>query len=98
MKIQIIGGKIYLSEKGKTLLGDFNKLFIFKSLLTTPSNFLPLHLNQSLLAIIWIFTQGEGDGIKSRLPFKKFSTLQISTINLTDLIETLKFASQTFYD
>ena len=25
--------------------------------------------------IIWIFTDSEGDGIKSRLPFKIFSTL-----------------------
>ena len=27
------------------------------------------------LSIIWIFTEDEGDGIKSRLPFKIFSTL-----------------------
>ena len=26
--------------------------------------------------MIWIFTEGEGDGIKSRLAFKIFSTLQ----------------------
>ena len=53
--------------------GDVNKLFVFKSLLTTPSNVLPLHLKQTFPPIIWIFT--EGDGIKSRLPFKIFSTL-----------------------
>ena len=41
VKIQIMGGKVYLSCKGKTLLGDVNKLFVFKSLLTTPSNVLP---------------------------------------------------------
>ena len=40
-----------------------------------PSNALPLHLKQTFLPIIWIFT--EGDGIKSRLPFKKFSTLMV---------------------
>ena len=45
---------------------NFWKLFVFKSLLTTPSNVLPFHLK-------WIFT--EGDGIESRLPFKTFSTL-----------------------
>ena len=27
--------------------------------------------------IIWIFTEGEGDGIESRLPFKIFSTLSV---------------------
>ena len=46
VKIQIIGGKVYLRWQGKTLLGDFNKLFVFKSLLTMPSNVLPLHLKQ----------------------------------------------------
>ena len=55
------------------MLGDVNKLFVFKSLLTMPSNVLPLHLKQ----IIWIFTEGEGDGIESRLPFKIFSTLSV---------------------
>ena len=38
VKIQIMGGKVCLSCKGKTLQGDINKLFVFKSLLTTPSN------------------------------------------------------------
>ena len=32
LKIQIIVGKVYLRCKGKTLLGDVNKLFVFKSL------------------------------------------------------------------
>ena len=42
-----------------------------------PSNVLPLHLKQTFLSIFWIFTEGEGDGdeIKSRLPFEIFSTL-----------------------
>ena len=44
VKIQIMGGKVYLRCKGKTLLGIVNKLFTFKSLLTTPSNVLPLRL------------------------------------------------------
>ena len=39
-----------------------------------PSNVLPLHLKQTFPPIIWIFTEGEGDGIESRLPFKIFST------------------------
>ena len=43
-----------------------------------PSNILPLHHKQTFPPIIWIFTEGEGDGIKSRLPSKIFSTLHIS--------------------
>ena len=56
------------------MLGDVSKLFVFKSFLTTPSNVLPLHLKQTFPPIIWIFTEGEGNGIESRLPFKIFST------------------------
>ena len=33
MKIQIIGLKVYFNQQGKTMLGDVNKLFVFKSLL-----------------------------------------------------------------
>ena len=51
--------------------------FVSKGLLTTPSTVLPLHLKQTLRPIIWIFTEGEGDGIKSRLPFKLFPTLLV---------------------
>ena len=40
-----------------------------------PSNVLPLCLKQTFPPIIWIFTEGEGDEIESRLPFKIFSTL-----------------------
>ena len=40
VKIQIIVGKVCLMCKGKILLGVVNKLFVFKSLLTTPSNVL----------------------------------------------------------
>ena len=58
------------------MLGDVNKLFLFKSLLTTPSNVLPLHHKQTIPPIILIFTESEGDGIKTRLPFKIFSTLK----------------------
>ena len=38
-------------------------------------NVLPLHLKQTLPPMIWIFTEGEGGGIESRLPFKIFSSL-----------------------
>ena len=60
------------SLQGKTLLCDVNKLFLFISLLTMPSNVLPLHLKQTFPPIIWIFTEGEGDEIKSSLLFKQF--------------------------
>ena len=46
VKIQIIGGKVCFRCKGKTLLGIVNKLFVFKSLLTTSSNVLPLPLSR----------------------------------------------------
>ena len=39
VKIQIMGGKVCLRRKGKTF-------FVFKSLLTTSSNVLPLHLSR----------------------------------------------------
>ena len=61
VKIDIMGRKVCLRCKGKTLLGIVNKLFEFKGL-ATPSNVLPF---KPFLAIIWIFTEGEGDGIKS---------------------------------
>ena len=70
VKIQIMDGKVCLRCKGKT-----------KSLLTSPSNVLPLHLKQTFPPIISIFTEGEGDGIKTRLPFKKISTLKSRTGN-----------------
>ena len=41
-----------------------------------PSNVLPLHLMQTFPPIIWTFTEGEGDEIESRLPFKIFTTLK----------------------
>ena len=74
MKSQIIVGKVYL--RCKTLQGDVNKLFVFKSLLTRANNVLHLHLKQAFPPIIGIFfTEGEGDGMESKLPFKIFSTL-----------------------
>ena len=51
VKIQIMGGKVCLRHKGKTLLGVVNKLFVFKSLLTTLSNVFPLHFKQVFLPI-----------------------------------------------
>ena len=64
-----------LKCKCKTLLGDVNNFFVFKSLLTTPSNanILPLHFEETFPPIIWIFS--EGDEVKFNLPFKIFLTL-----------------------
>ena len=44
VKIQIMGRKVCLSCKGKTLLGIVNKLLKTKSLFTSPSNVLPYYL------------------------------------------------------
>ena len=74
VKFQIMRRKVSLRYSGKTLLGDVNKLFVFKSLLTMTSKVLPLLLKRTFPPIIWIFTEGEGDGIESRLPFEIFST------------------------
>ena len=63
------GQKSLLECKGKTLLGDVNKLVKRKSLLTSPSNVLPYYLNQTFPPLVRIFTEGEGDGIESRLSF-----------------------------
>ena len=67
------------------LLGDVNKLFVLKSLLTMPSNVFPLHLKQTSPSIVRIFIEGWGDRIQSRLPFKVFSTLYNISKHKSDL-------------
>ena len=52
LKIQIMGGKVCLRCKGKTLLGIVNKLLKIKSLLTMSSNVLPLNLKQTFPPVI----------------------------------------------
>ena len=60
-------------------MGDVNKLS--KSLLTLPSNVLPLHLKQTFAHNF--FTEREGDGMESRLPFKIVYTLtKLLIVNL----------------
>ena len=44
VKIQIMGGNVYLRCKGKTLLGVVHQNLKRKSLLTSPSNVLPYYL------------------------------------------------------
>jgi hypothetical protein len=46
VKIQIMGGKVCLRHKSKTLLVIVIKLFVFKSLLTTSINVLSMHLSR----------------------------------------------------
>ena len=80
VKIQNYWRKSLLEVIRQNIAGWCQQTFCFQSLLTMPSNVLPLHLKQTFPSIIWIFTEGESDEIKSRLPFKIFSTLKrIST-------------------
>ena len=51
VKIQIMGRKVLIEVKGKTLLGK-KTLLKTKSLLTTPNNILPLHPKQTFPPII----------------------------------------------
>ena len=51
-----------------------------------PALFCHLHLKQTFPPIIWIYTEGEGDRIKSKLPFKTFSTLHFKQIQPKYLI------------
>ena len=44
VKIQIVGGKVCLRYKGKTLLAIVNNLMRTKSILTSPCNVLPYYL------------------------------------------------------
>ena len=50
-----------------------------------PRIVLPLQIKQTFPPTIGIFISGEGDGIKSRLPFKTFSTLTPKVLPLIDL-------------
>jgi len=50
--------------------------YVLKILLTTTSNVLPLHIKQTFPPI----TEGEGNGIESRLPFKIFSALNLKKL------------------
>ena len=66
------------------MLGDVKKLFVLKSLLTMPTNVLPLQLKQTFPHTIWIFTEGEGDGIESSKKWIIYIT------KLIDVVEPFK--------
>ena len=67
VEIQIMGGKVCLRRKGKTLLGIDNKLFVFKSLLTTSSNVLTLHLSSPFSLKVKVMGSNPGYFLKSFL-------------------------------
>ena len=67
VKIQIMGGKVGLRCKGKTLLVVVNKLFVRQR----PAMFDQKHLKKKFKCSQLL----EGDGIESRLTFKISSTL-----------------------
>ena len=50
VKIQIMGGKVCLRCKGKTLLGDVNKLFVLESLPTNPQQYFAFTPQANFLA------------------------------------------------
>ena len=56
----------------QNIAGWCQQTFCFKKVV---DNTQLLHLKQTFQPIIWIFTEAEGDGIESRLLFKKISTL-----------------------
>ena len=71
-KIQIIGRKSLLEVIRQNIAGWCQQTFCFQKFVDNPGNVLPLHLKQTFPPLIWIFTEGEGNGIESRLPFKIF--------------------------
>ena len=70
-----MGPNVFLAISTQNCINSHIVHATFKSLLTTPSNVLPLYLKQTFLPIICIFNEVEGDVIELRLPFQIFSTL-----------------------
>ena len=82
VKIQIMGEKVCLMGKGcynslgkgKTLLGIVNNFFCIQKFV----DFIQQCFARTLFPpIIWIFIEGEGDGIEFRLPFELYLTLHL---------------------
>ena len=72
VKIQIIGGKVCLRYKGKTLLGHINTFFVSKNMLTMSNNILPLHLKQTFPHMIWILRKVKVMGLNPSYILKPF--------------------------
>ena len=79
VRIQIMSGKVFLRCKGKTLLICQQTFYFQKFIDLTQQCFDLLPQVNFPPPIIWIFTEGKGDGIESRLSSKVFSTLPIHT-------------------
>ena len=92
MKIQIIVGKVCLSLEGKTLLDIANNFFAFKSLLTTSSNVLPLHLScQKFEFYLKVKVIGSDPGylIKSFLLYRYLVTKRILIFEIYVYLHTI---------
>ena len=88
MKIQIMGGKVGLRCKGKTLLGIANKLFVHSKFVDNAQQCLAKKNENKKFKCSQLL---EGDRIESRLPFKIFSTLlRYSSFNSFSVIETYR--------
>ena len=69
----MIGGKVIIELIRQIIAGWCLQTFYFQKFVDNAQ--LPYYLKQTFPPIIGIFTEGESDGIKSRLPFKIFFTL-----------------------
>jgi hypothetical protein len=76
------------------LLGDVNKLFVFKHLLTM----FCLYTSSKLSCQYLNFFEGEGDGIESRLPFKIFSTLTPIDQHIRELLNCIHKYNRGIFD
>ena len=59
----------------QNIAGHCQQTFENKKFVDIPSNVLPYYHKWTFLPMIWIFTEGEDDGIESRLSSYIFSTL-----------------------
>ena len=97
VQIQIRGGKVCLRRKGKTLLGIETNFLYSKVCWQRPAMFCLYTLKQTFPPLIWIFTEGEGDGIESRIPFKIFSTLRETNLNFQVQFQILELHFFVFF-
>ena len=73
MKIQIIGSKVYLRQN---IAGLCQQPFCFQKFVDNAQQYSALTPQPNFRTHNLIFfSEGEGDGIKTRLPFRIFSTL-----------------------
>ena len=82
----------------QNIAGWWQQTFCFQKLLTMPSNVLPSYLKRTFPLEIWIFTEGEGDGIEYRLPFKFLSKKTIAVEWYCVFFKTLRLSDPKFFD